>query len=1326
MRSDPFLKARSPFLARLLWLILAARGVLPDLFAQAHWMPSAGPGIVEAGVPPFAVLGAESLGLDSGPTDIHLMPDGRILVVAGVQLAIGDGVRWEVFRSAPQNGALVGFKAAVDGEGNIYPGSPGKGARVIFGGNGLWHLDAGIPYPSRDPATVSVPQNVAEVGSDWLWYSSSGPVISWRPGQPARTVAQGDSLERIFQFEGDTYVSDRIDGKLSRLKKDGLETVFANGTFSAITAAQPFAKNLAVVGTYGLGLQLFDGKSVRPFQTGELLSRGTRINDLCTTVGGLFAAAVDNFGVVFFNREGQVVQVLDRSLDHRLSGVTGLVPSENGVIWGLLDGAVLRIGFPASISNFEPFIGTGITTVHPYRIDGDLWLLADGRTYRGDYDQSGRLTKMDVDTPEQLFVSNLSMIGSVAIAGTEQGAFYRAHSGWMSFAPDVNNLRILDPKPVNGRWLFSAQGEIGWLKPAGEGIAIVERISAPALGKVYNAVPDSRGFVWLELGAGRVGQIHFENGAPFFSTLTGDNGVPQTWAQIFAIDGTVRFNFAERIFRFDDASRRIVPDESFVQSLPSVMSIIGRPGKDGRGQLWVTAGGAVHRLEKEGGRWRERTPPLEVGFQPYYFTFEDGGIVWMHGLHRLARYDPAMPVAPAVPLRALISHLNLITSNRSVFNLDRELPPFDFSENSFVVHFLASGNKFAAPVMFEVKLEGSETEWISVGSSGSAAFNRLKEGKYILHVRPRSGATIGTEDALAFSILPPWYRTPAAYVAYGLSATGLVLLVAWLMTLLERRENSRLERVVAERTGELSRSNAQLAHQVEEIRVLTRAIVQSPIAVFITNPEGVIEFVNPRSCELTGCEAARLTGANLNEMRAPNIARQLLAEIAKTLSRGESWSGQLAYRRPDGRFVEVRSTISPILSPDGQTRHHLVLEEDITEWLADQQRNRRLQVQLTQAQKTESIGTLAGGIAHDFNNILTGILGYCELARLAADAQMDVRPDLQQIRVAGLRAKDLVMQILTFSRQSNTKLVPIELAGPVAEAMKLIRASTPSTIEIIEKLESGTILADATQIHQVMINLCTNAVHSMRDRRGRLEIAVRSLTVDAGLAAEIQNLKAGAYLRLTVSDNGHGMDQATLERIFDPFFTTKRQGEGTGLGLAIVQGVVVNHDGAIRVSSRPEEGTKFELYFPRTERRATLSTPAIPPATGEGQEILVVDDEPSVAEFAASRLKHFGYRPVLFRDPREALEAFNATPSRFAVVVTDLTMPHLTGLELINQVRSVRPLVPAVVLTGYGREEIREKIAELPCCMLLAKPFSGEELAHALSQVINQGRRGFA
>jgi len=1296
---------------------------------QAHRIVAARTGLVEAGVPSFAVLGAESLGLDSPPTDIRLMPDGRILVVAAQQLAIGDGVRWEVFREAPSETAAHGSGSIVDRDGNIYLGVQGGGARVVFGEDRLWRLP-GATATGRDEAlTRSVPQYVVETGNGWFWYSSSGAVISWRPGEMAKIVGQMDTVERIFEFDGNTYLSDRPDGRLSRITNGKQTTIMAEGTLSAITCGQPYGSNLLLVGTYGLGLRLFDGLSARPFPSPRLLSKGTRINDLCTTEGGLYAAAVDNYGVVFFDHDGHVVQVLDRSLDHRLSGVKRLIPATGGVIWGLLDGGVLRIGFPSPVSNFEPYIGTGITTVHPYRLDGRLWLIADGKIYQGKYDADGRLARVEVDTPSESFVSNLSVALGFPVVGTEQGAFHRDASGWVPITPSINNLRILDPRESDGRWLYGAHNEIGWLKQKvpDEGVELVTRIAVPELPRVYNSVPDSRGYAWLEIGSGRIGLIRFQQGQPQLEILSGEAGVPQNWAQIFSIDGVVRFNFAERFFRFDEASHRLVPDDNFERSLPGFDgSVIGRPGLDSQGRLWVSANGAVHVLEKEGGMWRERAPPIDVGFLPYYFTFQSDGVVWMHALHRLARYDPRMPLAQVVPLRALISHVDLVANNRSIFGVGHELPPLAYTENSFVAHFGVSGNPFASPVTFDVQLEGLDKDWISAGSSGAAAFNRLKEGDYVLHVRPRAGNTIGAEAKVAFAIRPPWYRTPIAYVAYGISALGTVLITAWLLTFLQRREKSRLERLVAQRTSELSQSNKQLETQVEEIRVLTGAIVQSPIAVFITKPDGVIEFSNPRSAELTGYAADKLDGLNLHELRSSAIDPQTREEICSALLRSESWSGQLAYRHRDGHFVHVRSSISPILSQDGEARHHLVLEEDISEWLDDQERHRKLQAQLTQAQKTESIGRLAGGIAHDFNNILTGILGYCELARMAADAKTDVKPDLQQIRAAGLRAKELVAQILAFSRQSSSKLVPLDLAGPVSEAIKLIRASTPATIEIVEKIETGIVVADPTHVHQAVINLCTNAIHAMSDRHGKLRIAVENVAIDASYAAEVPNLKPGLFVRLSVSDNGHGMDESTLERIFDPFFTTKAQGEGTGLGLAIVQGVVVSHRGALNVKSKPGEGTTFELYFPHSDQPVAVTKHASRPSAGEGQEILLIDDEVAVVEFAASRLRHFGYRPIAFRDPREALAAFNADPARFAALVTDLTMPHLTGLDLIERVRAKRPFLPVLVLTGYGRETTREKLAALPCCILLHKPFGGDDLAQALGEVMDLSRRASA
>ena len=349
----------------------------------------------------------------------------------------------------------------------------------------------------------------------------------------------------------------------------------------------------------------------------------------------------------------------------------------------------------------------------------------------------------------------------------------------------------------------------------------------------------------------------------------------------------------------------------------------------------------------------------------------------------------------------------------------------------------------------------------------------------------------------------------------------------------------------------------------------------------------------------------------------------------------------------------------------------LILEEDISEWLADQERRRRLEAQLFQSQKLESVGTLAGGIAHDFNNILTGILGYCELARFNAGKDTELMSQLQEIRTAGLRAKDLVAQILTFSRRGTAELVPLDLAKPIAEALRLIRASTPATIAISSKLESGIVRADSTQIQQVILNLCTNAVHAIGDRPGRLDVSLQRVQVDAQLASEIPDLTAGPSLRLTVADNGRGMTPTTLDRIFDPFFTTKQQGEGTGLGLSIVQGILAGHHGALRVRSSPESGSTFDLFFPLSNENARTSAPASPAPRGQMQEILVVDDESTVAAFVTARLQQLGYRVVTFRDPREALAAYQRDRSRFQAIVTDLTMPHMTGLELIHRTRAL-------------------------------------------------------
>jgi len=283
-----------------------------------------------------------------------------------------------------------------------------------------------------------------------------------------------------------------------------------------------------------------------------------------------------------------------------------------------------------------------------------------------------------------------------------------------------------------------------------------------------------------------------------------------------------------------------------------------------------------------------------------------------------------------------------------------------------------------------------------------------------------------------------------------------------------------------------------------------------------------------------------------------------------------------------------------------------------------------------------------------------------------------------------------------------------------------VRATTPATIEILSSLASGRVRADATQIQQAVLNLCTNAVHAIGDRPGRLTVSLEPVTVDERLAAEVTNLAPGPCLRLTIADTGHGMDTATLSRIFDPFFTTKEQGKGTGLGLSIVQGILAAHGGAVNVASTPGRGSSFELFFPVCADSAGASSPPTVATTPRGnqQEILIVDDEKPIAAFVSAQLRRLGYRVTAFNDPREAGAAFRAEPDRYQALVTDLTMPHQTGLDFIRELRSLGRIVPAVIITGHAGESIISESSRLARCKVLHKPFDGDDLARAVAQIL--------
>jgi len=379
-----------------------------------------------------------------------------------------------------------------------------------------------------------------------------------------------------------------------------------------------------------------------------------------------------------------------------------------------------------------------------------------------------------------------------------------------------------------------------------------------------------------------------------------------------------------------------------------------------------------------------------------------------------------------------------------------------------------------------------------------------------------------------------------------------------------------------------------------------------------------------------------------------------------------------------------------------------------------------LEDQLRQSQKMEAIGTLAGGIAHDFNNILFPIVGYAEMMLEEYQPGTQGRQNLREILRATERARELVRQILTFSRKSPKELKPLKIQPILKESLKLLRSSIPTTIEIRENIQdTGPIMADPTQIHQVVMNLCTNAYHAMRSRGGILEVAFREAEKNPGIAPDISRMTSVCYAVLSVRDTGIGMEKAVLSKIFDPYFTTKELGEGTGLGLAVVDGIVREHRGKIVVESEQGKGSLFQIYLPvlsvASHEVAVSDLKTIP--TGS-EKILVADDDAQIANLLKMMLEKLGYTVTVRYSSPDALEAFRMQPGNFDLVITDMTMPNMTGVELASELACIRPGIPVILTTGYSEMVSKETALSYGIREFLMKPVVRDDLAKAIRRVL--------
>lgn len=453
----------------------------------------------------------------------------------------------------------------------------------------------------------------------------------------------------------------------------------------------------------------------------------------------------------------------------------------------------------------------------------------------------------------------------------------------------------------------------------------------------------------------------------------------------------------------------------------------------------------------------------------------------------------------------------------------------------------------------------------------------------------------------------------------------------------------------------------------------------------------------------------------------PEDRERVLSTLQANVREGRNHEIEYRMFAADGRWIWLRDLVTVSRQEVGPPSLSGLMV-DITEKKTAEEERRQLQARLQQAQKMESLGTLAGGIAHDFNNILGAILGNIDLVRQDIGHGHPAGDFVEEIRKAGLRARDLVKQILAFSRQQPRELRVVLLDQVLEDGIKLLRSTVPSTIQIHYHLnrDCPPVMADPAQIHQILLNLGTNAWHAMENRAGAITIGLQCVRLDSESTMPHPDLKPGLYAQLYVSDEGVGIDAATRERIFDPFFTTKGIGKGTGLGLAIVHGIVRSHAGAIAVQSIPGRGSTFEIYLPALETIPDLPEP-VPrestPPTGRGQRILLIDDEPQLVTLAQRSLERLGYHVDGFTHAHEAIEFLQRDPSRFQLVVTDLNMPDVSGLDVINEIRAMCPHIPIVLSSGFVTDEVRASALERGACDVFYKPGTMRELAEMLDRV---------
>ncbi|MCK4840167.1 MAG: response regulator [Desulfobulbaceae bacterium] len=531
-----------------------------------------------------------------------------------------------------------------------------------------------------------------------------------------------------------------------------------------------------------------------------------------------------------------------------------------------------------------------------------------------------------------------------------------------------------------------------------------------------------------------------------------------------------------------------------------------------------------------------------------------------------------------------------------------------------------------------------------------------------------------------------------------------------------------LAKKLDKKVRQLEDEKERLANSEKQYRRLVEAL-RDDYFFYTHDTNGVVAYISPSIKNVLGYTQEEFL-VHYSEYLTDSVINKGVGRFTDLAIKGiKQPPYELEIYHKNGRVHRLEVTEEPILDKHGQVTAVEGIAHDITKRISIEKKLIKAQESLQQSQKMEAIGTLAGGIAHDFNNILTPIIGYAEITQLGLSEGSTSWQNLQEILTAGSRAKELVLQILTFSRQTEKEKKPVLLQALIKEALRLLRSSIPATIEIRESIDPDCppISANQTQMHQILMNLCTNAYYAMRVKGGILAVSLAEIDISPDNPIANLNLQPGKHLRLEVSDSGIGIEKDKLGRIFEPYFTTKPKDEGTGLGLSVVHGIVTSHGGHISVYSEPGQGTTFHIYLPViVKQQVTDEPPLTEEVLGGTERIMLVDDEEIIVSMEKQQLESLGYQVTALTNGVDAVEEFRKAPQDTDMVVTDMTMPNITGAELSQQILEIRPDIPIILCTGYSELIDKDKAIAQGIQEYLMKPVSRKDLARAVRKVLDK------